>query len=61
MFGDDVYSVHGSAFEVKVKDQCFYNMFGSGTRLATMALKLGKIVNKVSMFGVVSVTKDQEY
>ena len=65
LFGIDVHKVCGQAFEVKVKElneaaitQCFYNMHGSGTRLAGMVLKTGKIVNKIVMYGLVSVMKD---
>ena len=66
LFGTDVHQISGQVFEVKVKqlnqaaiNQCFYNMFGRGTRLATMVLCMGKLVNKVIMYGLVSAMEDR--
>ena len=64
---DSVTIVHalGCALEVKSKsiddaglNECFCNMFGSGTRLATMLLRMGKIVKEVTMYGIVVSMQD---
>ena len=38
--------------------QCVYDMYGAGTKLITMALQLGKIVDKVRMYGLLVAMKD---
>ena len=39
-------------------NKCFCNMFGSGTKLATMLLRMGKIVKEVTMYGIVVSMQD---
>jgi len=45
----------------KAENECFYNMFGQSTNLAMMAITSGKVVTKLSMYGiVVAVEKPNE-
>lgn len=53
--------VNGCAVEMKSTsvneaaiNECAYNMFGAGTRLMTMALQVGKLVEVVNMYGLVA-------
>jgi len=39
-------------------NQCFCNMFGSGTKPATMLLRMGKIMKVVTMYGIVVSMQD---
>ena len=34
-------------------NKCYYNMFAAGSRLATMQLEMGNIIQSVKMYGVV--------
>ena len=50
----------GCTYEIKKEevdkaavDECVYDMYGAGTKLATMALQSGKIVDKVYVYGLV--------
>jgi len=63
--GISIVNTSGCAVEVKnLADnnasltECYFNMLGAGTRLATMLLQYGKIVKKVTMFGVVVSMQD---
>jgi len=42
----------------KAIKECFFNMFGSGTRLATMMLQMGNVVTIVSMYRIVVSMED---
>ena len=51
--------VHRSAFEMKSDtvsqaaiNECVNNMFGTGTKLATWGLEMGKIVQSVHIYGI---------
>ena len=55
----------GCSFKIKSKDldkaavnECVYDMFGAATKLLTMALDLGKLVDKVHMYGLLVSMKD---
>ena len=59
--GSNVFQLYEQVLKVKVKhlnqaalNQCCYNMFGSATRLVTMTLRMGKVVNTTIMYGLVS-------
>ena len=58
----------GCTVEVKVDpvndaaiNECFNNMFGSGSRLTTMQLEMGNIVEEVKMYGVVASMEDPDH
>ena len=60
-------SASGCAIEVKSfvvnnasLNECYYNMFGAGTRLATTLLQCSKIVKKVTIYGVVVSMQDPD-
>ena len=59
--------VDGCTLELKVEganeaaiNECAYNMFGTGTRLATWGLEMGKIVNMVTVYGLVVAMKEPD-
>lgn len=61
----NVGSANGCAFEMKRENinaaainECMYNMFGAGTKLAIRALRNEKIVDIVNMYGVVATMVD---
>ena len=39
-------------------NECVYGMYGAATKLVTMALELGKIVEKVQMYGLLVAMED---
>ena len=54
-------ATNGCTFEMKTDsvsqaaiNECIYNMFGASTRLVTWAVEMGKVVEKVCMYGVVA-------
>ena len=56
----------GCTIEVKVEpvtaaaiNECFFNMFGSGSRLITMQLEMDYIVELVKIYGIVDPTHAQ--
>ena len=56
---------NGCAFEIKSKrvndaaiNECIYNMFSAGSRLAIWSLQKGNIVQKVNMYGIVVAMED---
>ena len=40
------------AVDAATINECFYNMYGTGTRLVTWGLQLGKIVETVNVYGI---------
>lgn len=63
--GNSVSEAHGNTFEVKYPiisesniNECFFNMFGGGTKLVSMSLRQGNVVNKLSMYGIVVSMQD---
>ena len=62
-----VEAVYGEVIEVKCPvytiagiNECFYNMFGAGSRLACIALARGKIIVKINMYGIAASMKDRK-
>ena len=67
---DDFTLTTSSGFAIEIKsdlvseaaiNECYYNMFGAGSRLATMQLEMGNVVESVKMYGVVVSMQDPNH